>query len=174
MSQTKIYTIEGDITQIPADAIITAINSQGLWFGGIDNAIQRVAGVMYHNQAARASPLENLQTIVAHGTEKHRGKFKDVVFVVDDLISQLNEVIYTGLESASNENYKQILVPTIRLGVMAGAREKTQDEALKKISLGVRNFLSDHSSKTKLEDIKFVVYNNPMLAESMSDVLGRI
>jgi len=103
MTNTKTYVTEGDITQIPADVLMTAINSGGMWFGGIDGAIQRVAGNMYHNQASQASPLRDLQTIVARGTGKHRGKFRDVVFVVDDLESPLNDVIYTRLEAASSE-----------------------------------------------------------------------
>ena len=32
MENTLIHAIEGDITQIPTDAIVTAINSGGLWF----------------------------------------------------------------------------------------------------------------------------------------------
>ena len=174
MRHTKIQTIEGDITQMPADALITAINSGGLWFGGIDSAIQRVAGEMYHTQASQASPLQNLQTILAKGTGKHRGQFRDVVFVVDDLESPLNDVVYTGLDAASNERYQQVLVPTIRMGVMAGLREKTPQEAIGKMALGVRNFLDKYAQSTKLEDIKFVVYNNPNLANSMSAVLGKI
>ena len=122
MAKPKIYAVEGDITQIPADALMTAINSGGLWFGGIDGAIQRVAGNMYHNQASQAAPLNNLQTVVARGSGKHKGKFRDVVFVIDDLKSPLDKVVYAGLEAASNEGYTSLLVPTIRMGVMAGVR----------------------------------------------------
>ena len=171
MKNTRVYVTEGDITQIPADALMTAINSGGMWFGGIDGAIQRVAGDMYHNQASQAAPLKDLQTVVARGTGSHRGKFRDVVFVVDDLESPLNDIVYAGLETASNEGYQHILVPTIRMGVMAGAREKTPQEAVKKMAQGVNDFLDKYSKKTKLENIQFVVYNNPALAMDMSKVL---
>jgi len=174
MVKPKIYTTEGDITQIPADALMTAINSGGLWFRGIDGAIQRVAGNMYHNQASQASPLRDLQTVVARGTGKHRGKFRDVVFVIDDLESSLNDVVYAGLEAASNEGYRHILVPTIRMGVMAGAREKTPQEAIMKMAHGVSGFLDKYAERTKLENIQFVVYNNPILAKDMSAVLDKI
>lgn len=173
MRHTKINITEGDITQMPADALITAINSGGSWFGGIDGAIQRVAGNMYHSQAAQAAPLRDLQTIVVKGTS-HKGKFRDVIFVVDDLESPLNEVVYAGLGAASYQEYRSILVPTIRMGVMAGAREKTPQETIGKMALGVRDFLDKYADTTTLEDIKFVVYNNPILAESMSSVLGKI
>lgn len=174
LMSTKVYATEGDITQIPADALITAINSGGLWFGGIDRAIKNVAGSMYHNQAAKAFPLEDLQTIVARKRGKHNGKFKDVVFVVDDLESSLIEVVYTGLERASNEGYQHLLVPAIRMGVMAGAIEKTPQETIEKMALGVRKFLGKYANKTKLEDIKLVVYNNSCLAKSMDSLLRKI
>jgi len=169
----NIKVVQGDITQISADALITAINSGGLWFGGIDEAIQKVAGNMYHHQAAQYT-LKNLQTIVARGTKEHSGKFKDVVFVVDDLESPLNKIIYAGLERANNEGYQNILLPAIRMGVMAGTIEKTPQEATEEIALGLKNFLGKYSKKTKLEDIKFVVYNNSNLARDMSSVFDKI
>ncbi|MBS3093117.1 hypothetical protein J4456_00880 [Candidatus Pacearchaeota archaeon] len=174
MRHTKIYTAEGDITKIPADALITAINSGGMWYGGIDGAIQRVAGDLYHKQAKAAMPLRNLQTVVARGGARPDRKigFRDVVFVVDDLESPLNEVIYTGLEAASE--YKSVTIPTIRLGVMQGIIEKTPQEAIARMADGVNDFLDKYAEITKLENIKFVVYNNPILAETMSSVLNKI
>ncbi len=125
MEKPKIYAVEGDITQIPADALMTAINSGGLWFGGIDGAIQRVAGDLYHSQVTQASSLRDLQTVVARGGARPDRKigFRDVIFVVDDLESSLDKVVYAGLETANNEGYKSLLIPTIRMGVMAGVRE---------------------------------------------------
>ena len=171
MRKPNVCVVEGDITQIPADALMTAINSGGMWFGGIDGAIQRVAGNLYHKQAAQAAPLRNLQTIIARGNRNHRGKFKDVVFIVDDLESPLDEVIYSGLEAANNEGYRYLLVPTIRMGVMAGVREKTPEEAVLKTALGVSDFIDEYSKRTKLEKISFVVYNNPSLARNISSAL---
>ena len=95
-----ISLIKGDIAQVPAEALITAINSGGMWFGGIDGVIQRLAGQAYHNQAAKRSPLSNLDTIVATQKGSHRGLFADVVFVVDDLKSPLSVVIKTALQAA--------------------------------------------------------------------------
>lgn len=172
MKTTKISAVEGDITRIKTDAIVTAINSQGLWYGGIDGAIQRAAGNLYHCQAQRAMPLKNLQTVIAkrYG-ERNLGLFEDVVFVVDDLASPLNQVVYTGLEAASNEGYQNILVPTIRMGVMNGVVEKTEVEAIGKMAKGVNEFLSKYAKQTKLEDITFVVYNNPVLAKKLDKAL---
>ncbi|MEK6914665.1 MAG: hypothetical protein AABW83_03370 [Nanoarchaeota archaeon] len=175
MAKPKIYVVEGDITQIPADALMTAINSLGMWFGGIDGAIQRVAGNLYHNQVLQATPLSDLQTVVARGGARPDRKigFRDVVFVVDDLKSPLEKVVYAGLETANDEGYKSLLIPTIRMGVMAGDRE-TPKQAVRKLADGLSDFVSRYSGRTKLEDIKVVVYDNPDLAKNISSVLGKI
>ena len=98
VENTGIYVSQGDITRAPADAIITAVNSGGMWFGGIDGAIQNVAGNHYHTQASEEMPLNNLQTIITKGDRRnHHGEFDNVIFVVDDLQSPLDEVVYNGL-----------------------------------------------------------------------------
>ena len=171
----ELNVIKGNITQIPTDAIMTAINSGGLWFGGIDEAIQRVAGDHYHAQAHAAMPLSNLQTIIAKGSrENHRGNFDDVVFVVDDLESPVNSVIYNGLEAASKEGYEKILLPAVRMGVMAGVFEKDVKETVTKIAEGVKTFIGNYDSLTRLKDITFVIYNVPMAIKQLGESLRLI
>ena len=159
---TNVNVIQGDITQIPTDAIMTAINSGGMWFGGVDGAIQRAAEEHYHEQAAALMPLKELQTVVAKGDyHNHSGQFNDVVFVVDDLKHSLDEVVYAGLEAAHNEGYKTLLVPAMRMGVMAGAVEKTPMETVGKIREGVEDFLNKYNGNTDLENLTFVIYRDP-------------
>jgi O-acetyl-ADP-ribose deacetylase (regulator of RNase III) len=173
MANPKIQVVQGDITRIKSDALVTAINSGGMWFGGIDGAIQRVAGDLYHKQAASAMPLKNLQTVVARGGARPDRKigFRDVIFVVDDLESSLQEVVYTGLLATNNQSYKIITIPTIRMGVMLGAVEKTPEEAVARMAEGVHRFLNDYKEKTSLEDLSFVVYNDAPLAKKLSQSL---
>src|SRR3989338_2410515 len=175
VGNTGIYVYQGDITRIPADALITAINSGGMWFGGIDGDIQRVAGNHYHSQASKAMPLQNLQTVIARGGARPDRKigFRDVVFVVDDLQSPLDKVVYNGLESASNEGYQSVLLPTIRMGVMLGAVEKTPQEAIKRMSNGVKEFMQKYGSSTKIGDLKFVVYNDANTASMLGKGLEK-
>jgi len=174
MGNTGVYVSEGDVTRTPADAIITAINSGGMWFGGIDGAISSVAGNHYHSQAGKSMPLSDLQTVIARGNRNdHRGEFDNVVFVVDDLQSPLDNVVYKGLEAASNEGYQNVLLPTIRMGVMLGQVEKTTEEAIDRMSNGVREFLGKYGSQTKLEDLRFVVYNDSQTANMLRDGLAR-
>lgn len=156
-----LYVISGDITQVPSDAILTAINSEGLWFGGVDSAIQRVAGNQYHGQAAQAMPLSDGYVVIAKGNAaNHRGKFNDVVFVVDDLVQSLDKIVYAGLERAHNEGYRRLAIPAIRMGVMAGVVEKTPEQTVEMLGKGILKFMESFGFNTNLRDLVFVVYRD--------------
>lgn len=166
---TNVNVVSGDIAQVEADALITAINSSGMWFGGIDGVIQRAAGDLFHRQAA-AGELVDGNAIVARGNGKaHRGKFAHVVFVVDDLKQQLRNVILAGLRAAEEAGFKSVTVPTIRMGVMLGAVEKTTQEAVNEMAEGVQTFLTE--SPTSVQHITFVVYNDRQTEALLRDTI---
>jgi O-acetyl-ADP-ribose deacetylase (regulator of RNase III) len=172
LGNTGLYAMLGDITQIPSPAIMTAINSGGAWFGGVDGAIMRVAGMQYHSQAAAAMPLSDLDVVVAKGDRKmHKGQFNDVIFVVDDLESSLDKVVYKGLEAAHNQGYVEILIPAIRMGVMAGSVEKSPRETMGRIRYGIDSFIQDYGAETALASIIFVVYNDSSTLRQLADGL---
>ena len=174
IGRTGLYVVQGDITQIPTDAIMTAINSAGLWFGGVDRAIQRVAGDHYHSQAGNAMPLYNLKTVIARGdASQHGGRFNDVVFVVDDLRSSLDQVVYTGLEAAHQEGYNKLLIPAMRMGVMAGVVERTPEETIARLKQGMEKFMREYGEQTRLENLTFVVYRDPNMTRQLQTGLGR-
>jgi len=151
----------GDITQTRVDAIMTAINPAGMWFGGVDRAIERVAGGMYHAQAAARMPLKNLDVIVAKGDRReHGGQFNDVVFVVDALESPVSQVVYKGLEAAHEKMYNSIAFPAVRMGVMAGVKEKTPKETVRGIGEGISLFQKEYGLRTGLRDLIFVVFRD--------------
>jgi len=156
----EINVVSGDISKVKAGALITAINAGGMWFGGIDGVINKVAGNLFHEQAANASPLENGQAVVAHSNgHEHNGAFSDVVFVVDELVSPLGRVICNGLQAASDAGFSSVSLPTIRMGVMLGVVEKSTAEAVQEMARGVREFKSNNPDTT-IETITFVVYSD--------------
>lgn len=154
IGRTRVQVVTGDIRKEPSDALITAINSGKMWFGGIDGAIQSVAGNHFHAQAA-AQELSDLTTVVAAGGNGSRAPFKNVVFVVDDLVSPLRKVIIAGLEAVHKAGFKTVTIPGIRLGVMLGVVEKSLEEAYAELDTGVTTFLTGRT--TSIEDIKFVM-----------------
>lgn len=163
----QVNVSSGDIARVEADALVTAINSGGMWFGGIDGVIQRCAGGQFHQQASAAAPLEDGKTVVARG-KPHKGAFRNVVFVVDDLQRPLREVVLAGLRAADEAGFKTVTLPTIRMGVMLGAVEKTVQKAVEEMVAAVTAFKDNASS---VESVTFVVYNDDNTQRLLADAL---
>jgi len=171
LGHLTINLVEGDIAATKAGALVTAINSGGMWFGGIDGVIQRAAGQMFHSQAERALPLKHTNTVVAKKQGEHRGQFGDVVFVIDDLEGPLSAVIIAALTAANDAGYKTISLPAIRTGVMLGTVEKDASEAARQTVIGFEAFASAHTGS--LTEVTLVVYNQPNIFDALAYDLER-
>jgi O-acetyl-ADP-ribose deacetylase (regulator of RNase III) len=169
MSKAQVSVVSGDIARVKADALITAINSGGMWFGGIDGVINRAAGNLFHSQAAKVRLVDG-QTVVARSNgSAHDGAFTNVVFVVDDLKRPLHEIVYNGLKAASDAGFKSVSLPTVRMGVMLGVVEKSVNEAVAEMARGVKRLLAEDNT---LKNITFVVYNDPKTQALLQKAVG--
>jgi O-acetyl-ADP-ribose deacetylase (regulator of RNase III) len=152
----KISLIRGDISQVPAQAMIAPINAGGMWFGAIDGVIQRNAGGQFHNQICL--PKQHLDTIVARKKTPHHAMFQDVLFVIDELQGPLHEVIYAALEAAGKAGYTSVSLPAIRTGVMLGVVEKDAKQAVVELLAGITDYYEDNPD-SMLNSITFVIYD---------------
>ncbi len=164
-----VNVISGDISRVNSDAIITAINSGGMWFGGIDGVLKRAAGDYFHNQASAAMPLEDGMTVVARGGNVTNLPFQNVIFVVDDLKQPLEIIIFLGLKAARDAGFKAVTLPTIRMGVMLGAVEKSRLDTVSAMVNGVNLF--NQSGGADL-DITFVVYSDQETKKLLESLLS--
>lgn len=164
-----VSVFNGDITKTPGN-IITLINSEGMWFGGVDSAIMRAAGNMYHEQAAAVHPLHDGKTVVARKTAAHHGSFRDVVFVVDDLQQPLSNLVFIGLQAAEEAGLDTVNLPAMRTGVMLGVKEKTLDETAREMAKGIHQFIAIRQGTVRT--INIVVYNDAAVAETLKKALG--
>jgi O-acetyl-ADP-ribose deacetylase (regulator of RNase III) len=155
---TEVHFHSGDIATVPAEVMITAINSSGLWHGGIDGVIQWAAGNMFHDEAAGRMPLQHGETVLARRTGMHRGAWGDVMFVVDDLQGPLRNIVQRSLYAVSQAGYRTVSLPAIRTGVMLGVVEKTAKLAVQELLTGVRDFLVQNP--TAIQEIHFVVFRD--------------
>lgn len=171
----KVEVKSGDISRFEADALITAINSGGMWFGGIDGVIQRsCGGNFFHDQVRAVLPqIKHGDAVLAYGLGLLRkDTFKNVVFVVDDLQGPLHQIIYIGLAAAAKAYFTSVSLPTIRMGVMLGAVEKSIEEATGEMAKGVKQFIADNPNSS-IEQITFVVYKDATTqAQLEKDLLG--
>lgn len=160
----KVNVVSGDISKVKSDSMITAINSSGMWFGGIDGVIRRTKGNIFHSSLASKGNLVEGVSYFIPGTSSH-DSFENVIFVIDNLKLRLHEIVLSGLNSAERNQQEKITLPTIRMGVMLGVVEKNEDEAIDEMVEGVEMFKKQTPFFVK--EIKFVVYNNPELVEKL-------
>lgn len=166
----KVQVTDGDIASIEADAIVTAINSDGLWFGGIDNVINRVAGIHFHKQAADALNEDpDVKVVVATGAHSDNlGDFRNVVFTVDSLDEDLTVVVKRGLDAAAEAGYRKVTLPAIRLGVMKNVAG-TQAEKVQSMV----NAINEHGqADSALDEVHVVIYNDGDLWQAFYNLLN--
>lgn len=168
----RISVLVSDITEIRADAMVTAINSGGMWFGGIDAAITRVAGTQFHVQARDALCKGEVKVVVAHAGSDHsqinNGAFENVVFTIDDRGERLQAVVGRGLAAASAQGFHRVTMPMIRFGVMADVGENAQSK-VEDIAAAVFGQAADPLNT--IEFLTIVVFGDIRLAQQMRDAL---
>lgn len=167
---TNVNVVNDDITQVKADALITAINSSGMWFGGLDGAIQRSSGPMFHAQAQAAMPLSDGRIVYAPVQGPHNGAFDAVLFIIDDLRQPLYDLVTLALEAAVRHEVASVSIPTIRTGVMAGVYESRR-KALTDLVTAIYDFVEKNPHR--LDEINIVVYSNEgdrMLLRQLCDI----
>lgn len=156
----EINIIDGDIASVQADALLTAINSGGMWFGGIDGVISRIAGSQYHAQALDALRIDqNIGAIVATRRTPHNGLFRDIVFTIDDLDLPLRTVILCGLQVAEQHGCRTITMPAIRLGVMRNVGGSVEEKVQETIAT-----LREFAVTSKLQTVSVVIFNDRQLS----------
>jgi hypothetical protein len=96
--------------------------------------------------------------VIVHGDDTRRLHFRDVIFVVDDLVQPLGNLVLRGLLAADLAGYASVALPLMRTGVMAGVVEKNVQEVIHEINRAVKIF-SD-GSPVFLENIAIWVYDD--------------
>lgn len=165
----KIQVVSGDIAQVPARALITAIGSGDTFKGAIDEVIRRCAGEMFHDQVRAMMRRRDGQVVIAPSTQSHSGTFSTVVFVIDDLQRRLRDIVRLALQATDDERLDSVVLPVMRTGVMAGHFETVQG-AMDDLATAVRGFAD--TQPAYLERISVAVYHNPSQEQYLRHALG--
>lgn len=175
----EVQVVAGDITRFQqVDAIVTLINPAGAWFGGVDRAIQSVAGGMYHEQALSELVNRGLidgHVLVARGDRsEHQGTFDNVIFVVDGLEQPVGVLVKSALEAAKKYGYKKIAFPALRTGVMLGVFPDEPDAytTVLAIAEAIREF---YDANPGLDlTIYFVIYRDTVVEKMLLNETSRL
>src|SRR4051794_5386343 len=155
--RSGLAVIEGDITQVPADAIVNAANNAFAAGGGVDGAIRRAAGPELSGEMRRRYPA-GPPTGSAVSTAAYALPARWVIHAVgpvwgrggQDKLDLLASAYRTALEVADEMSAKTICSPAISAGTFGFPVEAAADVALRT----TRDYLL---GETGIERVTFVL-----------------
>ena len=180
VNQTRLGTIQGDITRQTTDAIVNAANSSLMGGGGVDGAIHRAGGPAILEECkqivARQGRLPTGQAVITTGGNL---KAKYVIHTVGPIwhgggreeAELLASAYRESLRLATENNLKSISFPSIS----TGAYGYPVGEAAKVAIEAVTAFL--RGGATSIKEVVFVLFDAGTLATyslALREVAGRL
>ena len=174
----KIRIVQGDITDVDADAIVNAANPTLMGGGGVDGAIHRKGGPTILEECKRIRASEwpkGLPTGKAVITSGGSLKAKHVIHTVGpiwhggshgepDLLADAYE---NSLELASSKKLKTVAFPSISTGVYGYPIEKASRTAL----TTVKRFIERKSTLREITFVLFTEHDLEIYKEAADEIL---
>jgi O-acetyl-ADP-ribose deacetylase len=148
-----IEILEGDITQVSADALVNAANNY-LWMGaGVAGAIKRAGGKEIEEEAVKKGPIPIGEAVATGAGKLHVKYIIHAAVMGQDLKTDAETIKHTtrnSLLKADELGLKSIALPALGTGVGGFSLEECAQ-----IMISV---VREHAGKTALEKIIFVLY----------------
>jgi len=120
----------GEIGDMEADALVAPIDQFGIQcYGCLDGVIKSFAQEQYHAQVRRPKAYCHAETRIAVRKNPHKGKFRDVIFVIDNLNGGTHDMVVAMLAAANAARYAKIAMLAFRTGRALG--NGVQDDYVK-------------------------------------------
>ncbi|MCF6461334.1 O-acetyl-ADP-ribose deacetylase [Clostridium sp. Cult3] len=156
--KTKLYIVEGDITEMKVDSIVNAANNTLLGGGGVDGAIHRAGGPIILEQCKK---IGGCPTGEARITTAGNMPSKYVIHTVGPVYKDglkgedklLYNAYYNSMKLAKKYELKSIAFPSISTGVYGYPKGEASRVALK----AVMNFIDDEGY---IDEVYFVLFSS--------------
>lgn len=156
VKNTIIDLQKGDITEMDADAIVNAANSQLILGGGVAGAIRRKGGPSIQEECNRLGGTPVGTAVITGGGNL---KARHVIHAVGPMMGEgdednkLKNATLNSLKVADENNLKSIAFPAISTGIFG----YPLDKCAKIMTKTVRDYAQ---GETGLERIVFVLYDD--------------
>ncbi|MBI4376431.1 MAG: O-acetyl-ADP-ribose deacetylase [Elusimicrobia bacterium] len=161
IGECSISLLQGDITRVPADAIVNAANSELRGGGGVDGAIHQAGGPSLMMELNRIRPHGGCPTGSAVVTKAGALPAKYVIHAVGpvwrgggyDEARLLSSAYAASLRLASEKKAAKVSFPSISTGAYGYPLDKAAPIALR----AVYSFLRD--AKSSVREVVFVLFD---------------
>jgi O-acetyl-ADP-ribose deacetylase (regulator of RNase III) len=162
----RITLTEGDITQIPADAIVNAANKSLILGGGVAGAIRRTGGPAIQVECSRIGPIKVGEAVLT-GAGNLKAKYiihaVGPVFGEGDEDRKLADATVNSLKIASKRRLESLAFPAVSTGIYHFPIEQCSQIMLK----STLNFLINHEYPGQVifclyEEAAFSVFQNTL------------
>lgn len=149
-----INILQGDITEVKADAIVNAANNR-LWMGGgVAGAIKRKGGKSIEDEAMRLGPIPIGEAVATSAGTLNARYVIHAAGMGTDLRTdeeKIRDATLNSLKRADELGIESIAFPSIGTGVGGFSMEKAADIML-------RTAITHIKGKTSLKNVTFVLY----------------
>ena len=160
-----IRLLQGDITAVPADAIVNAANSELVGGGGVDGAIHRAGGPAIMLELNRIRPRGGCPAGSAVATKAGNLPAKHVLHAVGPIwrgggFSEpelLASAYASSLRLAAERGARSVSFPSLSTGAYGYPVEKAAPVALEAVASFLR------AAPTSIREAVFVLFDQPTL-----------
>ncbi|MFN3840381.1 MAG: O-acetyl-ADP-ribose deacetylase [Cyclobacteriaceae bacterium] len=145
----RLQLIQGDITQVDADAIVNAANEQLLPGGGVCGAIHRAAGPSLAEQCSRIGGCKTGHAVITSGANL---KARYVIHAVGP--------VWQG----GHQGEAELLASTYRESLKLAAAKRIKTIAFPNISTGIYGFPKELAATIAVREIRSFLKNNEVLS----------
>lgn len=149
-----VRLLRSEVTEAPSSLLITFWDPERV--SVVDAMIKKVAGNTYHDQIDPSAQKGSL----TYATGNQSGqRFRDVLFVHEDLSQPLGKLLFSALVDADQQEYDYVAIPAVRTYDMSDLEEMAKaiktfgrpdaDRNLKMIALSISN----ENAFTALKDL---------------------
>lgn len=158
MGTRIIRVVQGDLTEIEADALVNAANNQ-LWMGGgVAGALKRKGGKSIETEAISKGPIPIGEAVITAGGNLSAKFVIHAAGMGTDLRTDKDKIrnaTYNALKRAHEAKLRSIAFPSIGTGVGGFSMQRAAE-----LMLGTTLSFLRNEPGTSIERITFVLYND--------------
>ncbi|MEI7689686.1 MAG: hypothetical protein WCI79_01820 [Candidatus Saccharibacteria bacterium] len=168
----KVQIVSGNIAEVPADVLITRLDSSsqgfaGNWHDNVSKAIIRTSGTKFHDQLADVDGT----LLLAFGDDSQSCVYRNVLFVLEESSENLYDMVIRVLKEADENKMSSASLPAFFTSNFYDDHDvRINESLLSELHRAVVDFTA--SKPQNLKELFLVIYENVKSFQFLTDMLS--